>query len=215
MATYHVTVVPRPGEQPNANFCPLLPCDVTADSEAAALDQAETLICYSTEPLWECAYQNSGGDEEAAGRAVAFVAQWQPTVRQVDRPSVDVKPRALVSETKRDGIVVGTRYDYETPAGEQSFDVLIDGNVSGVLVGRVEDWSAHAFGSEELVATVEARRAQPGNRTWFFAEAKEPLACIADRRWDVPSNGAIVEYPNVVLADIRTALETKNGKHGE
>jgi hypothetical protein len=93
--------------------------------------------------------------------------------------------------------------------------VLIDGNVSGLLVGRADDWRAQAFGSEELMSMIEARRAHPGNRTWYFAEAKGPLALVADRRWDLPSSGELLEWPDMVLADIRAALEVENGKHSE
>jgi hypothetical protein len=215
MATYHVVLVPRPGEEPNPHLCPLSPCDVTAGGEDAALAEAEMLIDYASQPVWESAYQNSGGDEEAANRATAYVEQWRPTVRRVDRPSVDAKPRALVSEVKRDGIIVGEHYDYETPTGEQTFDVLIDGSVSGVLVGRVDDCRAQAFGSEELMSVAEARQRQPGNRRWYLAEAKGPLVLVAGQHWDAPAWGAILDWPNLALAGIRAALETNNGKHGE
>jgi hypothetical protein len=44
MATYHVTVVPRPGEQPAPDTCPLSPWDITADSEEDALVIAKARI---------------------------------------------------------------------------------------------------------------------------------------------------------------------------
>jgi hypothetical protein len=215
MATYHVTAVPRPGEEPDPNFCPLSPCDVTADSEENAQAQAEGFMAHVENETWEWAYERSGCDADAARGEAAFLAQWQPAVRRVDRPSVAVNPRMLTSQAKHDGIVVGEHYKYQDPTGEQSFDVLIDGDVCGLLVGRVDGRREQAVGSEELMAMVEGRRNPPGNRTWFFAEAKGPLALVASRQWVEPSSGAFVEWPNVVLADIRAALETKSGMHGE
>ena len=213
MATYHVTVAPRPWEEPDPKTRPLSPRDVTADSEQDALAQADAFIAEARHPIWQRAYEDAGGDADAANRATDFIDQWQPIARRVERPTVEVQPRALVSVTMRDGVVIGERYEYETPDGEQSFDVLIDGVVRGRLVGRAGNSLAWVFRSAKIISSDRARRNDSRGRMWFLAEANGPLVLVADRRWDEPSSGVVPEWPDAVLADIRAALETASGRN--
>ena len=90
--------------------------------------------------------------------------------------------------------------------------VLLDGVVEGVLVGRINDAPAQAKSGEHVVSLDEAGQKQPGNRRWFLAEAKGPLAVVAGRQWNEPSSGGFLDWPYAVLADIRTALEAESGK---
>jgi hypothetical protein len=139
MATYHVTVVPRPGEHPDRGLCPLAPHDFTADSEDDAVGHGEALIAETRYYAWKHAFEAAGGDEDAAARAVDHFGQWQVVGRRVHRPAVEIKPHAKVIDTVRDGVVVGQLYNYGEESGEQSFDVLIGGVVSGQLVRWASD----------------------------------------------------------------------------
>jgi hypothetical protein len=191
----------------------LPPCDVTADSEEEAMSEAETLIGEAYHPIWQEASENAEGDPDAVSRATALVEEWLPAVRRVDRPKVELRPRvALINEFARDGVFVGETYDYTGPTGEQSYDVLLDGVVEGVLVGRLDDAPAQAFGGKHVVSPDEAGRKQPEHRYWFLAEARGPLVSVADRLWLDPPSGGFLDWPYAVLADIRTALETESGK---
>lgn len=69
MATYHVTTVPRAGKTPHPATCPLIPCDITADSAAEAVAVA---AAYMAED-WL-----SDIDPENDDQVRAYIAQWQP-----------------------------------------------------------------------------------------------------------------------------------------
>ena len=186
MATYYVMVVPRPGEDPDPTTCPLAPRDVSADSEEEAVRVAEAYILEDEHEISEL-YETSGGmnpAEEWAG----YAKQWQVVAQRVDRPTVDLKPYAYVSDIVRDDHVIGQSYDYGEELGTASFEVLIAGIVSGRLT----------------------RRPQGGRRVWFIDDAQGPLASLADREWIDRSPGglgATLRWLHAVLADIRASLE--------
>ena len=145
MATYHVTTVPRAGKTPHPATCPLIPCDITADSEGVA-------VAYMAED-WL-----SDIDPENDDQVRAYIAQWQPVARRVDRPTIDLKPRAKIIEPWN-----GQLYDYGEETGTETFDVLVDGHACGRL---------------------ERQEVAPGGqREWLIADARAPLAALADRRW--------------------------------
>jgi hypothetical protein len=115
-------------------------------------------------------------------------------------------PHARIIDVVRDGVTVGQLFDYGEETGEQSFDVV----VGGVVSGRVVRWAsgpelpAIIIIADNILSIDEAGRARRGNRVWRLAEATGVLASFADRRWTVQGS----ERPNVALADIRAGLET-------
>jgi hypothetical protein len=204
MATYNVTVVPRPGEQPDPRTCPLAPHDFTAESEDDAVGRAEALIAETRYYAWKHALEVAGGDEDAADGAVGYFAQWQAVGRRVHRPEVEMKPHAKVIDALRDGVVVGRLFDYGEETGEQSFDVLIGGVVSGRLVRWASETELPAIIADNIVSIDAAGQARRRNRVWRLAGATSALASFADRRWTTQGS----DWPDVALADIRAGLET-------
>jgi hypothetical protein len=204
MATYHVTVVPRPGEQPDPMTCPLAPCDFTVDNEDDALGRAEALIAETRYYAWKHALEASGGDEDAANQETDYFAQWQAVARCVRRPAVDMKPHAESIDVVRDGVVVGQLFDYGEETGEQSFDVLVGGIVSGRLVRWASQSELPAIVADNILSIDEAGRARCRDRVWSLVGATSALASFADHRWTTQGSG----WPNVALADIRAGLET-------
>jgi hypothetical protein len=134
MATYHATIVPRPrDEPPDPKTRPLSPRDVTADTEADALTQVDAFLAEAGYHAWRRVYERFG-DADLASLITDNSGDWQVNVRLVLRPSVHIEPRAITTEIVRDGVIVGETYNYEGGAGEESFDVLLNGLVNGVLV---------------------------------------------------------------------------------
>ena len=113
--------------------------DFTVDSEDDAVGQAEALVAETRNYAWKQALEAAGGDEDAASQATAISrsGMW--------RPAAYVGPRSISSRTHgsprlcADGVVVGQHFDYGEETGEQSFDVLIGGVVSGQFVWRPSD----------------------------------------------------------------------------
>ena len=121
--------------------------------------------------------------------------QWQPTVRLVDRPTVDVNPRPEAIGVMRDGQVVGQRYDYGADRREQSFYILIDGAVGG-----------------RLEQCVDAGSASTGPTfAWRPTEAVGPINFLARRQWEDPAEGFsdLLAWPSVAIAALRAALEAE------
>ncbi len=114
-----------------------MPCDVTAASEADALDQAGSCIAETMQCAWE-AYL-ADGDAETFDRAIDEIEQWQPIARRVARPAVALEPRAEIIDTVRGGKVVSQLYDYGEATGTESFDVLI-----ARMADRRRAWAADA-----------------------------------------------------------------------
>ena len=204
MATYHVTVVPRPGEHPDPRLCPLAPHDFIADSEDDAAGRAEALIAETRYYAWKRALEAAGGDEDAASQAIGYFAQWHVVARRVHRPTVEIAPHPQITEVMRDGVKVGEHYDYGEETGEQSFDVLVGDVVSGRLVRWTSQSELPAIVADNILSIDPAGRARRRDRVWQLAGATSALAPLADRRWTTQGAG----WPYVALADIRAALET-------
>jgi hypothetical protein len=204
MARYHVTVVSRPGEHPDPRTCPLAPCDFTADDENDAVERSEALIAETRYFASERALEAAAGDEDVARGAIGYFAQWQVRAGRVHRPAVEIVPHARVTDVVRDGITIGQHYDYGEETGEQSFDILVGGIVSGRLVRWASESELPAIIADNIVSIDEAGRARHRNSVWRLAGATSPLASFADRRWTTQGSG----WPNVALADIRAGLET-------
>jgi hypothetical protein len=209
MATYYVTVVPRPGERPDPRTCPLAPCDFVADSEDDAVGQAEALIAETQYYAWKHALEAAGGDEDEASRAVGYFAQWQVVARRVRRPTVEIVPHPQITEVMRDGVKVGEHYDYGEETGEQSFDVLVGDVVSGRLVRWTSQSELPAIVADNILSIDPAGRARRRDRVWRLAGATTALASFADRRWTTQGSG----WPDVALADIRAGLEAAEQRH--
>lgn len=179
MATYHVVTVLRPGCEPDPDTRPGLPADFIADSEADAVDKAEALIA---EIAWQ--YRDTGRERRAAA-----VREWQAVARRVDRPAIALEPHKTVIEIVHDGQVVGVNYEYGETARAESFDLLVDGILSGWLL----------------------RKNAATGRAWVIADAVGALAALVDRRWPDQSPPGLWEtmhwVESVVLPDIRQALE--------
>jgi hypothetical protein len=202
MATYHVTVVPRPGEEPHPATCPLMPCDVMADSEADALDQAGSCIAETMQCVWEAYLAH--GDTEILDREMDEIEQWQPIVRHVDRPAVALEPRAEIIAMPHGGQL----YDYGETTGTESFDVLIDGSTCG----RLERRAATAAALKIAAGNVAPIGNAVGERVWLIAAARGPLMPFAGRRWPDRSpagRGQMMRWLDTILADIRAALEAR------
>jgi hypothetical protein len=189
MATYHVTAVPLPGEHPDPGTCPLAPCDFTADSEDDALERAEALITETRYYAWKRALEASGGDEDVANWEIGYFAQWQVVARRVRRPAVDMMPHAEIIDVVRDGVVVGQLFDYGEETGEQSFDVLVGGVVSGRLARRASEPELPGIITDNVVSIDEAGRARRANRVWCLAGATRPLTSFAGRQWTTQGSG--------------------------
>jgi hypothetical protein len=208
MATYHMTVERRPAQLPGLDHPPLSPRDIVADSEKDALGTAESSMAEVCHAAWEYVLNQSGGDEALAAAQSNFEERWQIVVRRVDRPAVDFKARASAVDIVRDGQFVGTHYNYSGPEGEQSCDILLDGAVSGRLVGRM---NGSERGDERIAPTGQAKPEQPMRR-WVLDAAADALAPLVGRHWDAPVRSHIVDYPALeALADIRAALDARSG----
>ena len=194
MATYHVTAVPKAGMSPSG--LPLGPRDITASSDEEARGRADGLmgecVCEWGEHLCE------GRGEAAAAEFAAWAEQWQPQVRQVNRPTLDVNPRSWTTDSVHNGKVVGTHYHYGDETGEQAFDVLADGKVAGLLVE----------GRRRLPAQVADEQVRE-IRVWRLSTATGVLAGFAGRQWeeDRPVQGNRFAWPAAALAGIRAELE--------
>jgi hypothetical protein len=123
------------------------------------------------------------GNTAAVGRATAYVAQW----------TVVARPAVALAAWSGDRVIcncVAVFFDSSTVRG--SFDVLIDGVVSGHLHRRPGEIS--------------------GKPTWRTGDAAGPLAVLAHRR----SNDCSADYANGterwlegVLAGIRLTLRQR------
>jgi hypothetical protein len=199
MATYHMIVELRPGHLPGLEHPPLSPRDIVAGSEEEALGEAEGSLAEVIHGTWERVIDQSGGDKALAAEQSNLDGRWQIVLRRVDRPAVDFEPLSTEVKIMRDGRYVGTHYHYEGPEGEQSCDILLDGAVSGRLVGRMKGSAPE----------------QPMRR-WVLDAAAGALAPLVGRHWDAPVRNRIVDYPALeALADIRAALEDRSaGQRG-
>jgi hypothetical protein len=92
MATYLVTVTPRPGQDPDPSTRPMAPSDFTAADETEALAQASAIISDDAQP-----YEHNG----IASTNSVIVWQWIIKARRVNRPTVDLAPRVRMFD-KRD-----------------------------------------------------------------------------------------------------------------
>jgi hypothetical protein len=135
---------------------------------------------------------------------IGYFAQWQVVARRVHRPAVEIVPHAQITEVARDGMTIGQHYDYGDETGEQSFDVLVGGVVSGRLVRWASESELPAVIADNILSIDEAGRARRRNRVWRLAGATRRLASFAGRRWTTQGSG----WPNLALADIREGLET-------
>jgi hypothetical protein len=195
MATYHVTAVPKAGVTPDGPV-PLGPRDITAGSDAEAQGLADGLMaqCIGERGEHHCDWE----DEAAVAAFNAWAAQWQTQVRRVNRPVIDVNPRSWTTDTVHDGRVVGTRYHYGNETGEQSFDVVADGVVSGLIV------------ESRLWLPMQTTDGQMREmRAWRLTTATGVLAGVVGRQWneDWPVEGEGLVWPDAALAGIRAALE--------
>jgi hypothetical protein len=108
------------------------------------------------------------------------------------------------SLTLRDGVTVGPHFDYGETMGEQSFDVLVDGVVSGRLARYASEPELPAIISDNIVSIDKSGQTRRRNRVWCLAELTRSLASFADRQWTTQGRG----WPDAVLDDIRMAQET-------
>jgi hypothetical protein len=195
VATYQLVAVPKAGRNPSPSARPLAPRDLAANSDNEAMEYATPFIDQQIGELCEALRVTHG--EEAANEFEAMAAQWQPQVRRVNRPIVDVNRRSWTTDGIRNGVVVGQHIHYATETGEQAFDVLVGGEVTGLLT--------------------EGRRIAAGERNrlvrvWHLREARGVLTPLAGRRWDDgrdigPDDILDFVYPEVAVAAIRAALE--------
>jgi hypothetical protein len=119
---------------------------------------------------------------------------------RVNRPSVNVEPRSWTTDAVHEGAIVGTLYNYGNETGEQSFDVLLDGKITGLLLER-----------RRPIVTTEGQPAE--KRGWCLSKASGALAPVIGREWeeDRPvGEGDGFAWPGVALAGIRGALESQN-----
>jgi hypothetical protein len=124
--------VPKAGENPSSETRPLAPHDIVADSDDDALSHAHSLIAESVGEFYESILATRG--DEAADAFYATTQRWQPMVRRVKRPRIDVRPRSWTTDALRDGEVVGSHFHYGEETGDQAFDVLVEDAVCGCLV---------------------------------------------------------------------------------
>ena len=207
MPTYHITAVPAPGYHPDPRTCPLVPQDFIADHVGEAIGFGEAIIAEDAVHIWQSAYAAANpeggldeevgglfdrpiGDTTAADRATAYVDEWCVGARPVDRPAVDLMPHGAVKVVIHHGQVSSFA---SPPEDTGTFDVLLDGVVSGLLHRRPDEIS--------------------GKPTWRIGEATGALTTLADRRWTDYSS----DYPGGpgrwlvrVVADIRAALDGKS-----
>lgn len=204
MATYHVMAVPKAGQNPSPDRCPLYPRDITADNDAAALEFAGSLIAEAVGEYREVfeflveseeAADTNAESDEGAAEFRAAATQWQPTARRVDRPAVAIIPRSWTTDFGEDGKGVGQQCHYGDEMGEWAFDVLVGGTVAGLL----------AEGRRWVPVPTEAEKHQE-IRTWCLREATGALAPLRGRTWDHGPHGA-TQGLHAALAAIRAALE--------
>jgi hypothetical protein len=138
MATYHVVFVPRPDlniDPSDWPASPLMPRDITAESEEDALEEAKGIIVEVRGEWWE--FIADMKDEHAAAREAAWLDHWEPRVYRVNRPAVELEAVPTKIEQKRDdGTIAGWTCEYHTRERRQRFKVLLDGVVAGQLLER-------------------------------------------------------------------------------
>jgi len=219
MATYHVTVVPRLGERPDAWTRPLAPCDVTADSDEDALERAEKIIAAEDFRRWVNAHEKFGGDEAAADRKSAFLEQWQPVVLRVDRPTVELRPHGRPVDMVQGEALVSQLIEDGRGTNELSFDILVDGVISGRLSRRINEMPTQTFNGDNILPFRTAKRKGHSARVWFIADASGPLVALSDRQWDDETDwwacGAQDEWPEMALARIREEVELESVRMDE
>jgi hypothetical protein len=202
MATFEVTMTPKPGSKPS--IAPLVsPRDISASSEVEAMEEAQSLL---TDVLgeWSEAKEMSEGPEAAEQFAEA-AEDWLLVVRRVDRPCIHLRPICFTPGVERDDDLdssyVGLRYDYVQETGTQAFDVLAD----KVICGRL----------------VEGRRGLPGGdvvRVWRLKDATGALSAINGHEWEDHGNPVSRQtfvWPDAGLMGIRADLEVWTAKRPE
>jgi hypothetical protein len=194
MAVFHAMAMLKEGANPQLGICPLHPGDIVAGSEQEALEEARSLM---NDTIGECA---EASDDDAADKLYAAAKALEPHVVRVNRPSVNVEPRSWTTDAVHEGAIVGTLYNYGNETGEQSFDVLLDGKITGLLLER-----------RRPMVTTEGQPAE--KRGWCLSKASGALAPVVGREWeeDRPvGEGDGFAWPGVALAGIRGALESQN-----
>ncbi len=145
------------------------------------MGQAEALIGETRYYAWKPALETLAVMKTQPARrlAISRSGMW--------RPAAHVGPPSKSSRTHgsprlcADGVVVGQHFDYGEETGEQSFDVLIGGVVSGQFVWRPSDSALPAIIADNVLSIDEAGRARRRNCVWRLAGATSALAPFADR----------------------------------
>jgi hypothetical protein len=197
MATYHIMAVPKAGENPSSETRPLAPHDIVADSDDDALSHAHSLIAESVGEFYESILATRG--DEAADAFYATTQRWQPMVRRVKRPRIDVRPRSWTTDALRDGEVVGSHFHYGEETGDQAFDVLVEDATCGCLV---EGWR------RSLALSDDGQRHEI--RVWSLREATGVLAPLAGLVWeDYGGPGQLRGFvlPSVALTAVRAQID--------
>jgi hypothetical protein len=195
MATFHLTMIPKPGIEPSI-ASPLSPRDISASSEVDAMEEAQSLLG-DVLGEWSEVKEMSEGDEAAMAFDEA-AEDWVPTVRRVDRPCIHLRPICFTPGVERDdddldSSYISLRYDYGQETGAQAFDVLAD----KVICGRL----------------VEGRRELPGGdvvRVWCLQDATGALSAIDGHEWEDHGNPVSRQtfvWPDAGLDGIRADLE--------
>jgi hypothetical protein len=89
-------------------------------------------------------------------------------------------PHAQIIDAARNGVTVVQHFDYGETTDEQSFDVLLDGVVSGRLARYASEPELPAIISDNIVSIDKAGRTRRRNRVWCLAEVTRSLASFAD-----------------------------------
>jgi hypothetical protein len=195
MATFEVTMTPKPGIEPSI-ASPLSPRDISAGSEIDAMEEAQSLLG-DVLGEWSEVKEMSEGDEAAMAFDEA-AEDWVLTVRRVDRPCIHLRPICFTPGVERnnddlDSSYISLRYDYGQETGTQAFDVLADKVVCGRLV--------------------EGRRDLPGGgvvRVWRLQDATGALSASEGHEWEDhgnPVSRQMFVWPDAVLDGIRANLE--------
>jgi hypothetical protein len=168
-----------------------------ADSDDDALAHAHSQIAESVGEFYESILETQ--DDKAANAFYATTQRWQPMVRRVERPRIDVRPRSWTTDALRDGQVVGTHFHNGEETDEQAFDILVEEAVCGCLVeGRRRSLALADDGQRHEI------------RVWCLRETTGVLVPLVGRVWeDYGRTGQIRSFvlPSVALADIRAQIE--------